>query len=123
MKNAKVIYWILTTLFVLMMILDGLAGVLHVTGADEALAYLGYPAYLSTIIGFAKILGAIALLQPGFRTVKEWAYAGFAFIFIGAFWSHFSVGSGFGFLSVPLIMLAIMFLSYFLLRKVEGEKL
>jgi len=44
-------------------------------------------------------------------------------LFIGAFASHFFVGSGFGFLILPVIMLAIVFLSYFLWRKIETEKL
>jgi hypothetical protein len=122
-KTPKIIYWIVTVLFALMMLADGFAGALRVAGAKEALAYLGYPEYLSTIIGIAKILGAIAILQTVFRAVKEWAYAGFVVLFIGAFASHFFVGSGFGFLSLPVIMLAIVFLSYFLWRKIETEKL
>ena len=102
---------------------NGFAGALRVVGAKEALAQLGYPEYLSTIIGVAKILGAIAIMQNVFRPIKEWAYAGFAFVFIGAFASHAFVGSGSGFLILPIIMLAIVFLSYFLWRKIESEKL
>ncbi len=122
-KTPKIIYWIVTILFALMMLLDGFAGALRVQGAKEALAQLGYPEYLSTIIGVAKIFGAIALLQNVFRTVKEWAYAGFAFVCIGAFASHAFSGSGIGFIILPIIMLAIVFLSYFLWRKIESEKL
>jgi len=122
-KTPKVIYWIVTTLFALMMLLDGLAGALRVTGAKEALSYLGYPEYLATIIGVAKIFGAIAILQNIFRTIKEWAYAGFVFTLIGAFASHAFVGSNIGFIILPIIMLAIVFLSYFLWRKIELEKL
>jgi hypothetical protein len=122
-KTPKIIYWIVTVLFALMMLLDGFAGALRVTGAKEALAYLGYPEYLSTIIGIAKIFGAVALLQPIFRTIKEWAYAGFVFLLIGAFGSHAFTGSGFGFLVLPIIMLAIVFLSYFLWKRIETEKL
>src|SRR5215203_4118271 len=122
-KNVKIIYWISTALFALLMLADGLAGAFRVAGAKEALAYLGFPEYLSTILGIAKIMGAIALLQPVFRTIKEWAYAGFAFVFVGAFFSHFFVGSGAGYLIVPLIMLSLMVLSYFLWKKIETEKL
>ena len=122
-KSVTIIYWIVTGSFVFLMLLDGAAGALRVTGAREALAYLGYPEYLSTIIGAAKILGAVALLQPVFRTLKEWAYAGFTFLFIGAFASHAFVGSGFGFLSLPLVMLGILLLSYFLGKKIETELL
>jgi hypothetical protein len=122
-KNVKIIYWIITALFALMMLLDGFAGTFRVAGAKEALAYLGYPEYLSTILGIAKILGVIAILQTLFRPIKEWAYAGFTFTFIGAFASHAFTGSGIGFLIVPIVMLAIVFLSYFLWRKIESEKL
>ncbi len=122
-KTLKVIYWIVTVLFALMMLLDGFAGALRVTGAKEALANLGYPEYLSTIIGIAKILGAVAILQNVFRTIKEWAYAGFAFMFIGAFASHTFSGSVIGFIILPIIMLAIVFLSYFLWKGIETEKL
>jgi hypothetical protein len=106
-----------------MMFADGIAGALRVAGAKEALAYLGYPEYLSTIIGIAKILGAVAVLQNVFHAIKEWVYAGFTFIFIGAFGSHFFVGSGIGYLILPIIMLSIVFLSYFLWKKIESEKL
>jgi hypothetical protein len=122
-KSAEITFWIVTILLASMMTLDGFAGVLRVAGAKEALEYLGYPEYLSTIIGIAKILGAAAILQTVFPTVKEWAYAGFVFIFLGAFASHFFVGSGIGFLILPVFMLSIVFLSYFLWKKIEKEKL
>jgi uncharacterized membrane protein YphA (DoxX/SURF4 family) len=122
-KTVKIIYWILTVVFALMMLADGFAGALRVAGAKEALAYLGYPEYLSTIIGIAKILGAVAILQPVFRTVKEWAYAGFTFVFLGGSASHLFTGSGPGLIILPLVILGIMFLSYFLWRKIETENL
>jgi hypothetical protein len=121
-KTPKIIYWIVTVFFALMMLLDGFAGALRVAGAKEALEYLGYPEYLSTIIGFAKIFGAVAITQNVFRAIKEWAYAGFTFMFTGAFASHAFTGSGFGFLALPVIMSAIVFLSYFLWRKIESER-
>lgn len=122
-KAPKIIYWIVTVLFALMMLLDGFAGALRIAGAKEALAQIGYPEYLSTILGIAKISGAIAVLQTAFRTLKEWAYAGFTFIFIGAFASHAFVSEGSGLLIPPIFMLAIMFASYFLWKKVETENL
>lgn len=122
-KTPTKIYWIVTFLLALMMLLDGFAGALRVQGAKEALAQLGYPEYLSTIIGVAKIFGAIALLQNVFRAIKEWAYAGLAFAFIGAFASHVFVGSSIGFIILPIVMLAIVLLSYFLWIKFELEKL
>jgi hypothetical protein len=37
-------------------------------------------------------LGVIAILVPGNRRLKEWAYAGFTFDLIGAVYSGLSVG-------------------------------
>jgi len=36
------------------------------------------------IMGFANILGGIAILTGRLPRMKEWAYAGFAFDFLGA---------------------------------------
>jgi hypothetical protein len=53
---------------------------------------LGYPIYFLSIIGGWKILGVIAILVPGFKLVKEWAYAGLFFVMTGAFFSHLACG-------------------------------
>ncbi|WP_317173746.1 DoxX family protein [Mucilaginibacter rigui] len=43
-------------------------------------------------MGIWKILGVIAILLPGFKLVKEWAYAGLFFVMTGAFASHLLSG-------------------------------
>ncbi len=121
-RKLPVIYWIITIFFALSMFLDGIAGVLRIQGGKEALAVLGYPEYCLTILGLAKVLGTIAILQPTFRTIKEWAYAGFTFIFVGGFASHAFTGDSIGMLFPPLIILGMMFVSYFLWRKIESER-
>ncbi len=78
----------------------------------EALASLGYPAYLMTILGVAKLLGVIALLLPRMPLLKEWAYAGFTFDLLGATASHAFVGDGIGEIMMPLIFLGIAATSY-----------
>jgi len=105
------------------MLLDGIVGVMRIEAGKEALAHLGYPEYNLTIFGVAKILGSIAILQPKFRTIKEWAYAGFTINFIGAFASHAFVGDGIGMLIPPIITLMIMFTSYLLWKKNEPANL
>jgi uncharacterized membrane protein YphA (DoxX/SURF4 family) len=55
----------------------------------EAFTHLGSPLYFMTILGVAKLLGALALAIPLVpRGVKEWAYAGFVFNLIAAIASH-----------------------------------
>jgi hypothetical protein len=49
---------------------------------------------------------------------KEWAYAGFAFNFIGAFASRAFVGDEIGLLIPPVVMLGVLFGAYYLWKKV-----
>lgn len=48
---------------------------------------MGYPIYFIQFISVAKILGSVAILIPGFRRLKEWAYAGLFFDLAGAIYS------------------------------------
>jgi hypothetical protein len=121
-KTTKIIYWIATIVFAVLMLMDGTAGVLRVEAGKQGMIHLGYPMYILTIVGTAKILGAGAILQTKYTTIKEWAYAGFTINFIGAFASRAFAGDGTGLVTLPLIMLAIMFAIYFLWKKYETIK-
>lgn len=62
--NWKVItYWGVTVLFAGMMLLSAAMYLSGAAAIRETLAHLGYPAYILTILGTAKLLGAVALLQ------------------------------------------------------------
>jgi len=56
---------------------------------------LKYPMYFFAILGFWKVMGAIAILAPRFPRLKEWAYAGIFFDLTGAAASCAAVG-GYG---------------------------
>lgn len=73
----KIIYWVATALFTIGMFSSGLQQLMRSKQMVDILTNLGYPAYLMTILGVWKILGVIAVLIPGFKLLKEWAYAGF----------------------------------------------
>ena len=78
----------------------------------EGMAHLGYPAYLAKILGTAKLLGAIALVQMRFRTLKEWSYAGFSVLLVGASASHGFSGDPIVKVIIPLVMLAILLATF-----------
>ena len=59
---------------------------------NAATQLLGYPLYFFRILGFWKILGAIAILVPRFPRLKEWAYAGIFFDLTGAAATWAAVG-------------------------------
>ena len=107
----KVIYWVTTGLVA---VSSMFAAFTYLTAAPEAVAgfaHVGYPQQLRVLLGIAKLGGAIALVVPGFATLKEWAYAGFTFAWIAAFFAHRLAGDG-PMAFVPLAFLALLGISY-----------
>jgi hypothetical protein len=121
-RTTARIYWTLTILFCLMMLADGVAGLLHEATGVAAMKQLGYPVYIMDITGAAKILGALALLQTKYRTLKEWAYAGFAIDFVGAGASVLFAGMGVAATIPAQVMLAVLFGMYFLWERVLASR-
>lgn len=121
MSKVKIGYWVVTIIFVLAILQSGIVQLIPSEGSKEVMVRLGYPLYLLPVLGVTKLLGAIALIQGTFKTIKEWAYAGFAIDFMGASASGAFIGDML-IVVVPLIFLAIMFLSYFLWKQVEHLK-
>lgn len=119
--NTRV-YWISTGLLALGMVGAGIQEVRHAPELVEATRGLGYPEYLLTILGIAKLLGAPVLIAPQFRILKEWAYAGFTFDFTGAFISHSVVGDPIDLRAPSAVCLVILSISYFSYRRWRGSK-
>ena len=80
----------------------------------KILLHLGYPAYFSVILGVGKVLAAVVILIPRYRRLKEWAYAGLVFQFIGAITSQIVVGATATMLIAPFIFLCLVIASWFL---------
>jgi DoxX-like family len=95
--NAKSIaYWTTTILVALPIGSGGIAQMAQFHANPHGVVpVLGYPTYFFAILGFWKLLGAIAILAPRFPRLKEWAYAGIFFDLTGAAASCAAVG-GYG---------------------------
>lgn len=91
-KGKLITYWIATALLSFGMLGSGLAQVFQAKEMVDLVVPLGYPLYFLRIIGVWKVLAVIAILMPGFKLVKEWAYAGLFFVMTGAFISHLASG-------------------------------
>ncbi len=72
-------------------LIGGTFDVLRLPPFFPVLAELGYPAYLATILGVAKLIAGVALAAPRLPRLKEWAYAGIAVNMIGAAASQLAV--------------------------------
>lgn len=102
MKKTKTLYWIFTIIFSGLMIFSSLGQVMANPESNAFMDQLGFPRYFSPFIGWAKVLGVIAILIPGYPRIKEWAYAGLFFDLTGA---AYAVVAAFGFHVDTLFML------------------
>ena len=92
-KAKNVVYWTTTILIAFFIGTGGAAQVAQFKGNPHGVVpVLGYPMYFFAILGFWKVLGAIAILVPRFPRLKEWAYAGIFFDLTGAVASVTAVG-------------------------------
>ena len=87
-KTKSTCYWASTGILALALLSGGIAQLTQQRETVEMLNHLGYPTYFGIILGFWKVLGAVAIVVPGAPRVKEWAYAGIFFNMTGAFASH-----------------------------------
>ncbi|UAL53522.1 DoxX family protein [Metabacillus dongyingensis] len=87
-RGKMIAYWTITLLLAAAVLLSGIGQLMQYGGNLELVTNLGYPSYVLTILGIWKVLGAIALVVPGFPRLKEWVHAGIFFLMTGAALSH-----------------------------------
>ena len=120
MKSTKIIYWTTTALIFLF---EGVMVALfsRTELAIEGLRHLGYPDYFGPLLSIMKVMGATVLMVPAFRgRIKEWAYAGFGFVFISAAVSHAAVDGFDGQTIFPLVVLGMLIASYVTYQKLNA---
>ena len=92
-KGKNIAYWTTTGLIAFFIGGGGAAQVAqYLANPHGVVPVLGYPMYFFAILGFWKVLGAIAILVPRYPRLKEWAYAGIFFDLTGAVASVAAVG-------------------------------
>ena len=111
MKAINITYWVTTSIIGLMMLFTVYAYLTN-PGMSAAFQHIGYPDHLRVALAVAKLIGAVLLLAPVAARIKEWAYAGFTFTFIGAFLAHSAAGDPVNVLIMPLIFLLVLITSY-----------
>jgi hypothetical protein len=112
MDARKIGYWATTGLGTAILTFGGINEVLHTQRITDTIAHLGYPAFLPSLLGTWKLLAVMAILSPGVRRLKEWAYAGVFFDVTGAIVSHTVVGDGPAHLAPPMVVLALLATSW-----------
>lgn len=120
MKKNKIIYWIATGLFSLMILGGASMYIFDHEGVSEKFTELGYPTYLIYLMATTKILGVAAILSNISQFVKQWAYFGFIVNLGLAIFSHIAVGDGeqFG----PVVPLILLTVSIIFNQKIQKNK-
>src|SRR4051812_49295322 len=110
MKTKRIIYWVVTGLVSIAFLASGVMYITQNPKLIEGFTGLGLPLYLIPFLGVAKLLGAIGIINPWFPKVREWAYAGYTFVLLGATWIHSVTNTPF---TAPLMFLILVAVSYF----------
>jgi hypothetical protein len=91
-KTINIFYWVFTIIFAALLLFSAYGSILVNEDAKKLIHdYLGYPMYFIPFTGYAKLVGAIVILIPGLKKIKEWAYAGLFFDLLGAVYSSIAV--------------------------------
>lgn len=117
MKRDKIIYYVATGLLTLLMLFS--VSMYFFKHDDVAAMFknFGYPTYIIYPYAVVKLLGLFAIWNPNFKIIKEWAYAGFFFAFILAFFSHFMIGDGEH--TGALMALILLIMSYIFSKRIN----
>jgi uncharacterized membrane protein YphA (DoxX/SURF4 family)/peroxiredoxin len=107
-RARNVAYWVTTIVVATAFVVPGIMHLVRAPHIALDMAHLGYPAYMLTILGVWKVLGALTIVVPGFPRLKEWAYAGMIFDLTGAAVSRAAAGDGIAMVVVPLAVAAMV---------------
>jgi len=94
MKRDRIIYYGSTGLLTLLMLFSTGMYIFNHEAVQEMFIRFGYPTYIIYPLAIAKLLGVFAIWSPKFNILKEWAYAGFFFDFVLAFFAHRMIDDG-----------------------------
>lgn len=110
MRLNKIIYWLATALMCAMFLYSA---TMYFTKTEMVIGFfemLNYPTYLVYPLAIAKILGVIMVLWRKSTWLTEWAYAGFFFDVVLAFFAHQNAGHD---VTQALVTIILVLLSYF----------
>jgi uncharacterized membrane protein YphA (DoxX/SURF4 family) len=111
-QRRTIAYWAVTAIIVGEAAVGGTMDLFRMPPFYPMMIHLGYPSYLATILGTAKIIAAVVLLAPGLPRLKEWAYAGIVINMIGAIASQAAMRQSIDNLIVPAVFAGLAILSW-----------
>ena len=119
MSGQKIIYWLSTGVFCLIMLFSSYMYVFNYDNAHSFFVNLGFPVWMIYPSAILKFLGVLAILSKKSNFLKEWAYAGFFFDPLIALSAHLIVKDGaYGLAAIALVTVVI---SYYMDGRLYGN--
>lgn len=120
MKKTKIIYWVFTSLVILMIGLGSFADLFMIDAMRESIKQQGFPVHFLPFFGIAKLLAVVVIVVPAFNKLKLSAYVGLVWYFLGAIYSHIAVGDPMQITAGAVLALVFVFGSYFTWTKLKA---
>jgi uncharacterized membrane protein YphA (DoxX/SURF4 family) len=111
-RRRAVLYWVVSAPVLVETAVGVQWDLARIPYVVDVLGRLGFPPYFATILGVSKILALIALIAPRTPRLKEWAYAGLTFVYVGAAACHTAIGDDLGAVLTPLVLAVITLASW-----------
>ena len=118
MKMNKIIFYISTGLLTALILFSVSMYFFSYEDIAPMFTKFGYPTYIIYPYAIAKLFGLVALWIPSFKIIKEWAYSGFFFAFILAFFAHYMIGDGEQ--GAAVVALVLLITSYITNKKITN---
>lgn len=118
MKKNKIIYYVSTGLLTVLILFSAGMYFFNYEEVAEMFTSFGYPTYIIYPYAVIKLVGLFAIWNPNFKIIKEWAYAGFFYAFILAFFAHFVINDG-EHISA-LLAFVLLIISYIFSKKIQA---
>ncbi len=119
-RKNKIIYWIPTAIIAVFE-LSG-AFFLNSQAAIDGMHHLQLPDWFRWEVSIGHIIGGILLIVPINSRIKEWVYVAFGIDFISAFIAYLSIDGWSSNTFSPLIMLALLIISYIYYQKLQSQR-
>lgn len=117
MNISRVIYWLATLILCGVMMYSASMYFMNTEMVEGFFEHFNYPTYLVIPLAVAKVLGVVMVLWRGSQWLTEWAYAGFFFDVILAFFAHYTAGDSVSFTLITMIALLV---SYFFGKEIRS---
>jgi len=112
MSRNKPVFLIATALFCVAILPSAVMNIVQPDFVVDAMTLIQMPMAAIALVGVWKLLGVVALIQPWFPRITEWAYAGFFFDLTGAAFLHLAASDTTVSVVSPLVFLIPLAVSY-----------